>query len=263
MQSQTSFQPPAESPFDVDGRVGLITGGSGGIGKAIANALARAGVSIAIADKAIDQRTDAILENVRAMGCRAMAVQVDVTNASDVHAMVSKVVQELGPVDILVNGAGFLKNLSILEMSVEEWNRMINVHVTGSVLCTQAVLPQMLERHRGVIINISSQTGQKGAPQATHYSAAKGALIAMTRALAREVGSQGVRVNAVAPGVVATDLIRPVMTADWVAEKVQPMLTGRFGEPEEIAAVVLFLVSRAAELFNGQTLSPNAGTVMP
>jgi 3-oxoacyl-[acyl-carrier protein] reductase len=147
------------------------------------------------------------------------------------------------------------------ELKVEEFDRMIAVHLRGTFLCTQAVLKGMLARGQGVIVNIASQLGQIGGIELVHYSAAKAGIIGLTKALAREVSAQGVRVNAVAPGPINTPLVRS-LSADWQRAKAAELPLGRFGEPEEVAATVAFLCSPAASLFVGQTLGPNSGDVM-
>jgi 3-oxoacyl-[acyl-carrier protein] reductase len=185
----------------------------------------------------------------------------DVSNEADVAAMVAKAEASFGPVTHLINNAGHVHQGRFTELKVEEFDRMIAVHLRGTFLCTQAVLKGMLARGQGVIVNIASQLGQIGGIELVHYSAAKAGIIGLTKALAREVSAQGVRVNAVAPGPINTPLVRS-LSADWQRAKAAELPLGRFGEPEEVAATVAFLCSPAASLFVGQTLGPNSGDVM-
>jgi 3-oxoacyl-[acyl-carrier protein] reductase len=185
----------------------------------------------------------------------------DVSNEADVAAMMAKAEASFGPVTHLINNAGHVHQGRFTELKVEEFDRMIAVHLRGTFLCTQAVLKGMLARGQGVIVNIASQLGQIGGIELVHYSAAKAGIIGLTKALAREVSAQGVRVNAVAPGPINTPLVRS-LSADWQRAKAAELPLGRFGEPEEVAATVAFLWSPAASLFVGQTLGPNSGDVM-
>jgi 3-oxoacyl-[acyl-carrier protein] reductase len=162
---------------------------------------------------------------------------------------------------LLVNNAGHVHQGRFETLSAADFDRMIAVHVRGTFLMTRAVLPAMLDAGAGVIVNIASQLGQIGGIELVHYSAAKAAIIGMTKALAREVSARGVRVNAVAPGPINTPLVL-ALSEDWRRRKAAELPLGRFGEPEEVAGTVAFLASPAASLFVGQTLGPNSGDVM-
>lgn len=175
--------------------------------------------------------------------------------------MVARAEEVFGPVTHLVNNAGHIHQARFTELTVQDFDRMIAVHLRGTFLCTQAVLKGMLARGEGVIVNIASQLGQIGGVDLVHYSAAKAGIIGLTKALAREVSSQGVRVNAVAPGPINTPLVRS-LSSGWQRAKAEQLPLGRFGEPEEVASTVAFLCSPAASLFVGQTLGPNSGDVM-
>ena len=166
-----------------------------------------------------------------------------------------------GPVTHLVNNAGYVHQSRFVDLTPADFDRMIAVHLRGTFLCSHAVLPGMLARGAGVIVNIASQLGQIGGVELVHYSAAKAGIIGLTKALAREVSAQGVRVNAVAPGPINTPLVQN-LSAEWQRVKAAELPLGRFGEPEEVAATVAFLCSPAASLFVGQTLGPNSGDVM-
>lgn len=235
--------------------VAIVTGAGSGIGRAIAVQLAAEGYKVLVNDFRAEA-ADAVAAEIGGAACGG-----DVSNEADVAAMVAKAEAELGPVTHLVNNAGHVHQGRFTDLSVGDFDRMIAVHLRGTFLCTQAVLNGMLARGQGVIVNVASQLGQIGGVELVHYSAAKAGIIGLTKALAREVSAQGVRVNAVAPGPINTPLVRS-LSADWQRAKAAELPLGRFGEPEEVAATVAFLCSPAASLFVGQTLGPNSGDVM-
>jgi len=235
--------------------VAIVTGAGSGIGRAIAVQLAAEGYKVLVNDFRTEA-AEAVAAEIGGLACGG-----DVSNEADVAAMVAKAEISFGPVTHLINNAGHVHQGRFTELTVEEFDRMIAVHLRGTFLCTQAVLKGMLARGQGVIVNIASQLGQIGGIELVHYSAAKAGIIGLTKALAREVSAQGVRVNAVAPGPINTPLVRR-LSADWQRAKAAELPLGRFGEPEEVAATVAFLCSPAASLFVGQTLGPNSGDVM-
>lgn len=235
--------------------VAIVTGAGSGIGRAIAVQLAAEGYKVLVNDF-LTEAAEAVAAEIGGLACGG-----DVSNEADVAAMVAKAEASFGPVTHLINNAGHVHQGRFTELKVEEFDRMIAVHLRGTFLCTQAVLKGMLARGQGVIVNIASQLGQIGGIELVHYSAAKAGIIGLTKALAREVSAQGVRVNAVAPGPINTPLVRS-LSADWQRAKAAELPLGRFGEPEEVAATVAFLCSPAASLFVGQTLGPNSGDVM-
>jgi 3-oxoacyl-[acyl-carrier protein] reductase len=235
--------------------VAIVTGAGSGIGRAIAVQLAAEGYKLLVNDFRTEA-AEAVAAEIGGLACGG-----DVSNEADVAAMVAKAEASFGPVTHLINNAGHVHQGRFTELKVEEFDRMIAVHLRGTFLCTQAVLAGMLARAQGVIVNIASQLGQIGGIELVHYSAAKAGIIGLTKALAREVSAQGVRVNAVAPGPINTPLVRS-LSADWQRAKAAELPLGRFGEPEEVAATVAFLCSPAASLFVGQTLGPNSGDVM-
>ena len=209
-----------------------------------------------------------LVNDFRLEAAQAVAAEIggvaaggDVSVEADVAAMVARAEEVFGPVTHLINNAGHIHQARFTELTVQDFDRMIAVHLRGTFLCTQAVLKGMLARGEGVIVNIASQLGQIGGVDLVHYSAAKAGIIGLTKALAREVSSQGVRVNAVAPGPINTPLVRS-LSSDWQRAKAEQLPLGRFGEPEEVASTVAFLCSPAASLFVGQTLGPNSGDVM-
>ena len=253
----------ATDPFRLDGDVALITGAARGLGRAIAIAMAAAGADVWINDLAETQDALDTLVAIRAEGRYTGFVPGDVAHPEDVRRMVAAVEAEAGKIDILVNNAGVSGESPVTEMTFADWNRMLAVNLTGVFLCTQAVLPGMIARQHGAIINIASRAAQLGVPRLAHYAAAKGGVIAFTRSVAREVGELGVRVNCIAPGPLRTDLIAErAKDPDWARAKLSAQVLKRFAEADEVAASAVFLASPASSLYVGQTLSPNGGGVM-
>lgn len=238
----------------------IVTGAGSGIGRAIALRLAADGYAVLVNDLSLD-RSQAVADDIGKAGGLATAAAGDVSRPEDVAMIHAAAVARHGEVDLLVNNAGIVHQASFENLALEDFDRMFAVHVRGTFLMTKAVLPSMLERGEGGIINVASQLGQIGGIELVHYSGAKAAIIGMTKALAREVSGRGVRVNAVAPGPINTPLVLG-LSDEWRERKKRELPLGRFGEPEEVAATVAFLASPAASLFVGQTLGPNSGDVM-
>lgn len=235
----------------------IVTGAGSGIGRAIALRLAADGFKVMVNDF----RPAAAAAVAAEIGSAARSCGGDVSVASDVAALVADTEAAFGPVTHLVNNAGHVHQGRFETLTEDDFDRMIAVHLKGTFLCAKAVIGGMLARKSGVIVNVASQLGQIGGVELVHYSAAKAGIIGLTKALAREVSAQGVRVNAVAPGPINTPLVRS-LSEDWQRAKAAELPLGRFGEPEEVAATVSFLCSPAASLFVGQTLGPNSGDVM-
>jgi NAD(P)-dependent dehydrogenase (short-subunit alcohol dehydrogenase family) len=241
-------------------KVALVTGAGSGIGAAIACRLAREGYRVAVNDLSAEASARTA-EAINAAGGEAEPFAADVSCEDAVREMIGAVEAHYGPVDLLVNNAGHGHQAAFTEISLAAFERMFAVHVRGTFLMMRAVLPSMLERGAGVIVNVASQLGQVGGVELVHYAGAKGAIIAMTKSLAREVSARGVRVNAIAPGPINTPLVE-ALSDDWKKAKAAELPLGRFGEPDEVAGAVVFLASADGALFVGQTLGPNSGDVM-
>jgi NAD(P)-dependent dehydrogenase (short-subunit alcohol dehydrogenase family) len=241
-------------------RVALVTGAGSGIGSAIAEKLAEDGERVVVNDLK-GETAEEVVARIKESGGEAAAAPGDISDAEAVQQIVAVAREAYGPPEILVNNAGFGQQKLFVDLTVEDFDRMIAVHLRGTFLCTHAVLPDMLSAGRGIIVNIASQLGQIGGVELCHYSAAKAGIIGLTKSLAREVSAQGVRVNAVAPGPINTELVLG-LSEEWRRAKAAELPLGRFGEPWEVAETVAFLCSDGAALYVGQTLGPNSGDVM-
>ena len=238
----------------------IVTGAGSGIGRAIAIRLAADGYAVLVNDLNLE-RAQAVVSEIAGSGGTAVAAAGDVSSEADAKAIHTTAVAAFGDTDLLINNAGIVHQSLFENLELSDFDRMFAVHVRGTFLMTKMVLPAMLKAGKGVVINVASQLGQVGGIELSHYAAAKSAIIGMTKSLAREVSSRGVRVNAVAPGPINTPLVRE-LSQEWRTRKASELPLGRFGEPEEVAATVAFLASPQASLFVGQTLGPNSGDVM-
>lgn len=244
----------------LDGKMTLVTGGARGIGRAIALAFAREGAAVAV----LDLRQDAaeqVAKEVAAVGVKSVAVAADVGEEAAVSVAIAQVENAFGRIDVLVNNAGIDTTSRIVDMPTELWDEMIRVNLRSIFLCTRAVLPGMIRRKWGRIVNISSQLAHKGAAEMAHYAAAKAGVLGFTRSLAYEVARQGVTVNAICPGPIDTELFRNIPEA-WRNNKLAELPIGRAGSVEEIAPTAVLLASEAGSYYLGASLNPNGGDVM-
>lgn len=239
----------------------LITGASRGIGAQCALSFAKAGYDVALNYCRSEEKALALVKELEALGVKAFAVQADVADIAQVKGMFDAVRRELGTVDVLVNNAGIAHVGLLTDMTDDEWRRLIDTDLSGAFYCCREALSDMIRAHSGVIVNIASMWGEVGASCEAAYSAAKAGVIGLTKALAKEVGPSGVRVNAVSPGVVMTDMMAGFSDDDVAALKDETPLTS-LGSPEDIADAVLFLASEKARFITGQVLSVNGGMVI-
>lgn len=239
----------------------LVTGASRGIGKAIALQLAGEGYAVAVHCVHAVEAAQAVRDTIIANGGCAKTYVCDIADGDAVAEMVQSITSEMGPIEVLVNNAGIAQQKLFSDITPEEWRRMMAVHVDGAYYTCRACLPHMIRQHKGAIVNVASMWGQVGASCEVHYSTAKAALIGMTKALAKEVGPAGVRVNCVAPGVIMTDMMAG-FDSDTLAELADETPLCRLGKPEDVAAAVSFLISDRADFVTGQVLSPNGGYVI-
>lgn len=248
------------SSFDLTGKVVIVSGGATGIGRAIANGLAEAGASIVICGRRFHKCEEACKEIEERTGTRALAHRCDITSKDEIETLVNTVLDECKRVDILVNSAGVTSDYHVLDLSEEEWDRVININLKGYFLCSQAVGRIMAVSGGGVIINISSVLGDVARPNRVHYCSAKGGVKMLTKALALDLASYGIRVNAVAPGPVETEMVAQILAEPTVKADILASLTmGRLGKPEDIAGAVVFLASDAAAFVTGTTLYVDGG----
>ncbi len=247
-------------------KVAIVTGAAGGIGEATAHTLGKAGIRVALADLRPDA-AESVAQRLRGEKLEVMPVTVDIADQASVDAMTGTVVDRWGRIDILVNNAGIESSKPFLEIGLEEYERVMRINTTGAWLCCQAVIPVMLRQKSGSIVNVSSVAGQRGGGLlgTSAYSTSKGAVIALTKALAREFARKGIRVNAVSPSLTMTDFARRQL------EKLDPSTLdrviamtpiGRVAEPPEIAAVIAFLASDAAGFVTGHVYNVDGGTAM-
>ena len=244
--------------FSLEGKVAIVTGGGTGIGRGITLEFAKAGADVVVASRKL-ANLEKVAEEVTILGKRSLAIQTDISRKADVDNLVQRVMDEFGVIDILVNNAGVLAKVNLLESTEDDWDYVIDTNLKGYYLCSQAVSKRMVERKRGNIINIASTAAFEGC---NSYCISKAGVVNLTRGLGRELGRYNVRVNAIAPGWVLTDMAKYIMREDperlnREAEATIPL--GRMAEPGDIASVALFLASDASSLITGQTIVVDGG----
>ena len=244
--------------MSLEQRVALVTGASRGIGEVIALALARQGAKVAVNYHTGADRAAGVVAAIEEAGGSAIAIGADVSVQSEVEALVSGTIDQWGGVDILVNNAGITRDKLLLRMTAEDWDQVINVNLRSAFLCTKTVLPHMVRKRYGRIVNISSVVGVSGNAGQANYAASKAGMIGFTKAVAREVASRNITVNALAPGYITTDMV------DRLSEEVQKAILSRipmnqFGTPEAVAEAVCFLASDGAGYITGQALGIDGG----
>jgi 3-oxoacyl-[acyl-carrier protein] reductase len=244
----------------LNGRRALITGAARGIGQAIAQAFAEEGARVMIAD--LDASlAQSVASDLAGGGSDAIGVGLDVASRESVDRVIAQALRDFGGLDVLVNNAGVCEEKSCVDISDDDWDRIVDVNLRGTFLCCRAVLPHFVSRGRGRIINIASQLALSGGSRMVHYTASKAGVIGLTKALAREYAPHGVLVNAIAPGPVDTRMTAN-NSAEWRAERIAALPIGRFAEPGEIAPTAVFLASDESSYYIGQVLGPNGGDVI-
>jgi NAD(P)-dependent dehydrogenase (short-subunit alcohol dehydrogenase family) len=247
------------TPFDLDGKVAIVTGASSGLGRHFALTLARAGAKVAVAARRLD-RLDELVREIEAFDGRAAALSLDVTDAASVREAVGAAETELGPIAVLVNNAGVAGTKAALDLDEADWDRVIDTNLKGAWLVAQEVARHMVRLgHGGSIINIASVLGSRGSTRLAPYTASKGGLIQLTRTLALELAQHDIRVNAIAPGYIETEMNREFLASAGAQPLLDRIAARRFGQPADLDGAVLLLASDASRYMTGSVVTVDGG----
>ena len=242
-------------------RVAIVTGATRGIGRAIAVQLATDGFNIVVNYRGDEEPANALVDELQSYGVDARAIRADITNAEDVAGLIEGAIAAFGKLDALINNAGITRDMLLMRMTEEDWDAVLTTNLKGAFLCSKAAIRPMIRQRSGSIVNLTSVIGLVGNAGQANYAAAKAGLVGFTKSLAKEVGSRGITVNAVAPGFIETRLT-DVLSDEIKELSIKQIPLGRFGTPEDVADAVSFLVSPAARYITGHTLSVDGGLFM-
>jgi len=241
-------------------KIALVTGSSRGVGRAVALAFAKVGAKVVINYTSNEKAANEVVDNIQRMGSEAISVKADVARKSDVEQLVSAAIETFGGVDILVNNAGFTRPSMMVKMTEEHWDQVVDIHLKGAFLCSQAAAIQMKEQKRGKIINVTSVAGLVGTVGQINYSAAKGGILSMTKSMARELARYNVCANVISLGIVATDMTEKIRSDEKLREiYMNRILLRRFAEPDDISPAFVFLASDESNYITGQLLCVDGG----
>jgi 3-oxoacyl-[acyl-carrier protein] reductase len=246
---------------NLENKTALVTGASRGLGKAVALKLATCGADVAVNYRSSDEAAENVCREIEKMGRKALLCKTDVSDSEAVKQMVRRITDELGGIDILVNNAGIVKDSLILRMSDESWDEVINTNLRSAYLCSRYALRSMISKRWGRIINISSLAGVIGNAGQANYSAAKGGMIALTKSLAREVGSRNITANAIAPGFIVTDMTMGNLPEESRDDILARIPLGRFGTADDVAELAAFLASEEASYITAQVIGIDGGII--
>ena len=241
-------------------KIALVTGSSRGVGRAVALAFAKVGAKVVINYTSNEKAANEVVENIRGMGSEAISVKADVARKSDVEQLVSATIETFGGLDILVNNAGFTRPSMMVKMTEEHWDQVVDIHLKGAFLCSQAAAIQMKDQKSGKIINVTSVAGLVGTVGQINYSAAKGGILSMTKSMARELARYNVCANVISLGIVATDMTEKIRSDEKLREiYLNRILLRRFAEPDDISPAFVFLASDESNYITGQLLCVDGG----
>ena len=248
--------------LSLEGRVAIVTGSRRGMGRAIALRFAEAGADVAVCDMVVGGELEGVVEEIKKLGRRSFATEVDVTSKASITSWVQKVEAEFGGIDILANVAGILRVANLVDLSEEEWDKVLNTNLKGTYLTCQAVVKGMMKRKKGCVINIASTDAFNASPSQTAYNCSKAGVRMLTNILAFELGRYNIRVNAIAPGWIRTPMIDYLETESFMETAIADIALGRIGQPADVANVALFLASDEAGYITGQTTNIDGGLYM-